>query len=64
MPSLIDAHTHIMFATVRQATLLTADIGFAIIAADDADTLFDPAVAATQGRSWRRWCAGMRPRRC
>jgi imidazolonepropionase-like amidohydrolase len=27
MPGLIDAHTHIMYATVPQALLLTADIG-------------------------------------
>jgi len=28
MPGLIAAHTHIMFETVRQTALLTADIGF------------------------------------
>jgi imidazolonepropionase-like amidohydrolase len=33
MPGLIDAHTHMMFATVPQLTLLTADIGFINIAA-------------------------------
>jgi imidazolonepropionase-like amidohydrolase len=33
MPGLIDAHTHIMFATVPQAALLTADIGFVNVAA-------------------------------
>jgi imidazolonepropionase-like amidohydrolase len=38
MPGLIDAHTHIMFATVPQATLLTADIGFVNIAAGKAAT--------------------------
>lgn len=33
MPGLIDAHTHIMFSTLPQAALLTADIGFVSIAA-------------------------------
>ena len=33
IPGLIDAHTHIMFATVPQLALLTADIGFANVAA-------------------------------
>lgn len=33
MPGLIDAHTHLMFAAVPQALLLTADIGFVNIAA-------------------------------
>jgi imidazolonepropionase-like amidohydrolase len=33
MPGLIDAHTHLMFATVPQMALLTADIGFVNIAA-------------------------------
>jgi imidazolonepropionase-like amidohydrolase len=33
MPGLIDAHTHMMFATVPQLALLTADIGFMHIAA-------------------------------
>lgn len=33
MPGLIDAHAHIMFATVPQLTLLTADIGFINVAA-------------------------------
>jgi imidazolonepropionase-like amidohydrolase len=33
MPGLIDAHTHLMFATVPQIVLLTADIGFVNIAA-------------------------------
>ena len=28
MPGLIDAHTHLMFATVPQLAVLTADIGF------------------------------------
>jgi len=39
MPGLIDAHTHIMFATVPQMVVLTGDIGFvnvaAVKAADD-----------------------------
>ena len=39
MPGLIDAHTHIMFATVPQVAVLTADVGFlnvaAVKAADD-----------------------------
>jgi imidazolonepropionase-like amidohydrolase len=39
MPGLIDAHTHIMFATVSQQAVLTSDIGFlnvaAVKAADD-----------------------------
>jgi len=38
MPGLIDAHTHIMFATLPQAALLTADIGFVNIAAGKAAT--------------------------
>jgi imidazolonepropionase-like amidohydrolase len=38
MPGLIDAHTHIMFATVPQLVLLTADIGFVNIAAGKAAT--------------------------
>jgi imidazolonepropionase-like amidohydrolase len=33
MPGLIDAHTHMMFATIAQATVLTADIGFVNVAA-------------------------------
>jgi imidazolonepropionase-like amidohydrolase len=39
MPGLIDAHVHIMFATVPQSAVLTSDIGFinvaAVKAADD-----------------------------
>ena len=38
MPGLIDAHTHIMFATVPQQALLFADIGFVNIAAGRAAT--------------------------
>lgn len=38
MPGLIDAHTHIMFATVPQVAILTADIGFVHIAAGKAAT--------------------------
>jgi imidazolonepropionase-like amidohydrolase len=33
MPGLIDAHTHLMFATVPQIVVLTSDIGFINIAA-------------------------------
>ncbi|MBX9698965.1 MAG: amidohydrolase family protein [Acetobacteraceae bacterium] len=33
MPGLIDAHTHIMFDTLSQIALLTADLGFIAIAA-------------------------------
>jgi imidazolonepropionase-like amidohydrolase len=33
MPGLIDAHTHIMFATVPQIAILTSDIGFVNVAA-------------------------------
>lgn len=33
MPGMIDAHTHLMFATVGQSALLTADIGYVNIAA-------------------------------
>jgi len=33
IPGLIDAHTHIMFATVPQLAILTADIGFVNVAA-------------------------------
>jgi imidazolonepropionase-like amidohydrolase len=33
MPGLIDAHTHIMFATVPQAAMLIADVGFINVAA-------------------------------
>ena len=33
MPGLIDAHTHIMFATVPQMVILTSDIGFVNVAA-------------------------------
>jgi imidazolonepropionase-like amidohydrolase len=33
MPGLIDAHTHIMFETVSQVAILTADIGFVNVAA-------------------------------
>jgi imidazolonepropionase-like amidohydrolase len=33
MPGLIDAHTHIMFATVPQWAVLTSDIGFVNVAA-------------------------------
>ena len=41
MPGLIDAHVHLMFATIPQVALLTADIGFVNIAASKAahDTL-------------------------
>jgi imidazolonepropionase-like amidohydrolase len=38
MPGLIDAHAHVMFATVSQLTLLTADTGFVNIAAGKAAT--------------------------
>jgi imidazolonepropionase-like amidohydrolase len=38
MPGLIDSHTHVMFATVPQMVLLTADIGFINIAASKAAT--------------------------
>jgi imidazolonepropionase-like amidohydrolase len=38
MPGLIDAHTHVMFATVPQMTILTADIGYVHIAAGKAAT--------------------------
>ncbi|RQO62410.1 hydrolase [Paucibacter sp. KBW04] len=33
MPGLIDAHTHIMFATVPQMVILTSDVGFVNVAA-------------------------------
>jgi imidazolonepropionase-like amidohydrolase len=33
IPGLIDAHTHIMFATLPQIALLTADVGFVNVAA-------------------------------
>jgi imidazolonepropionase-like amidohydrolase len=33
MPGLIDAHTHLMFATVPQAVVLTSDVGFINVAA-------------------------------
>ncbi len=33
MPGLIDAHTHIMFATVPQLVVLTSDVGFINVAA-------------------------------
>jgi imidazolonepropionase-like amidohydrolase len=33
MPGLIDAHTHVMFATLPQAAILTSDLGFINIAA-------------------------------
>ena len=33
MPGLIDAHTHLMFETVPQMVVLTADIGFVNVAA-------------------------------
>ncbi len=33
MPGLIDAHTHIMFATISQVALLTADVGYINVAA-------------------------------
>lgn len=33
MPGLIDAHTHIMFASVPQVAVLTSDIGFITVAA-------------------------------
>lgn len=33
MPGLIDAHTHVMYATLSQQTLLTSDIGFINVAA-------------------------------
>ena len=41
MPGMIDAHTHIMFATVPQLAVLTSDIGFINVAAVKAanDTL-------------------------
>ena len=41
MPGLIDAHTHLMFSTVAQMTVLTGDIGFVHVAAARAaeDTL-------------------------
>jgi imidazolonepropionase-like amidohydrolase len=36
MPGLIDAHTHIMFATLSQAAVLTSDVGFVNVAATKA----------------------------
>jgi imidazolonepropionase-like amidohydrolase len=36
MPGLIDAHTHLMFATLPQAAILTGDIGFVNVAATKA----------------------------
>ncbi|MDC8785835.1 metal-dependent hydrolase family protein [Roseateles koreensis] len=36
MPGLIDAHTHVMFATVPQMAILTADLGFINVAATKA----------------------------
>jgi imidazolonepropionase-like amidohydrolase len=33
MPGLIDAHTHLMFATVSQAVVLSSDVGFINVAA-------------------------------
>ena len=36
MPGLIDAHTHIMFATLPQVAILTGDIGFVNVAATKA----------------------------
>jgi imidazolonepropionase-like amidohydrolase len=41
MPGMIDAHTHIMFATIPQMAILTSDIGFINVAAVKAaaDTL-------------------------
>ena len=38
MPGLIDAHTHIMFATVPQQVVLTSDLGFLSVAATKAAT--------------------------
>ncbi len=38
MPGLIDAHTHLMFATIPQQALLVSDIGFVNIAAGKAAT--------------------------
>lgn len=38
MPGLIDAHTHLMFATVSQGALFTADIGYVNLAAGKAAT--------------------------
>jgi imidazolonepropionase-like amidohydrolase len=38
MPGLIDAHTHLMFATLPQVTVLTADIGFLNLTAAKAAT--------------------------
>ena len=33
MPGLIDAHTHVMFASLPQVALITSDIGFVNLAA-------------------------------
>ena len=38
MPGLIDAHTHLMFATLPQLVVLTADIEFVTLAAGKAST--------------------------
>ena len=38
MPGLIDAHTHIMFATLPQMVILTSDVGFINVAATKAAT--------------------------
>ncbi len=38
MPGLIDAHTHLMFATIPQQALLVTDIGFVNLAAGKAAT--------------------------
>ena len=38
MPGLIDAHTHLMFASIPQVVLLTSDMGFVYLAAGKAAT--------------------------
>lgn len=41
MPGLIDAHTHLMFATVSQAAILTSDVGFLnVVAVRAAEEMF------------------------
>jgi imidazolonepropionase-like amidohydrolase len=39
MPGLIDAHTHIMFETLTQEAVLTADLAFVTAVADSADAV-------------------------
>ena len=58
MPGLIDAHTHVMFATVPQAQVLTGDIGFVNVAAVKAANDMLMRGFTSRSATWAARCSG------